>query len=62
VTEDEKKILEDMKSFIDFSIENDMLFEWVLAGLGHDINGILNGELNKGFVPRSASYADWKNR
>lgn len=58
--EDEKKILEDMKGFIDFSIENGMLFEWVLATLGHDINGILNGELNKGFAPRSAGYAGSK--
>lgn len=55
-------MLEDMKGFIDFNIENNTLFEWVLANLGHDINGILNGELSKGFTPRSAGYADWKNR
>ena len=57
MTEEEKKILEDMKGFIDFGIENDMLFEWILAQLGHDISGFLNGELSRGFTPRTSGYS-----
>ena len=60
--EEEKKILEDMKGFIDYGMENDMLFEWVLAQIGHDISGILNGELGGGFSPRTADYADWRTK
>lgn len=55
MTEKEKQILEDFKGFIDWSIEHDMDFGWIIAGLGHDINAILKGEV--GVSPRTSNYA-----
>ena len=55
MTEDEQSALEDMRDFITWSIKHSMEFGWILAGLGHDINGFLNGV--QGFSPRTDGFA-----
>jgi hypothetical protein len=61
MTEEEKKHLKDIKGFIDWSIDNDQLFEWVLANIGHDINDFLSGEVSKGLAsPRTEGYAKFE--
>jgi hypothetical protein len=63
MTEEEKKYLEDIKGFIDWSIDNDHLFEWVLSNMGHDVNAFLSGEISKGRAsPRTEGYAKFQRR
>lgn len=55
MTEDERKILEDMKGFIDFGIKHDKPFGWILSNLGHDITGLLSK--TAGFCPRTSGHS-----
>jgi|GEM_PF-5718216 len=54
MTEDERKILEDMKGFIDFGIKHDKPLGWILSNLGHDITGLLSKA--PGFGPRTSGH------
>ena len=51
----DKKTLEDMVGFINWSIDNDQRLGFVLSTLGHDIGGILHEE--ECFCPRTSGYA-----
>lgn len=55
MTKKEKIILEDFKGYIDYSLKEDKDFRWVLANLGHDIQGLLNNF--KFFSPRTNGFS-----
>ena len=58
MTEQEKRILEDMKGFIDFGLEMGKPLGWILANIGHDITGLLHDQGS--FSPRTSGYANWR--
>jgi hypothetical protein len=55
ISESERQLLEDIKAFIDFSIDNGFSFQTVMGTLAHDANGVLAGDAY--FRPKTAGYA-----
>ena len=58
MSEKERKILKDIMAFIQFCIDNDMTFGYVLGNVGHDVMGLF--EEKGSFSPRTSGYSDRK--
>lgn len=56
MTDSEKKIIEDIRAFLKWAIENDKEFLWALSNVGHDVNGIFLQV--PAFLPRTTGYSD----
>lgn len=60
MTDDQKKMLQDLQAFITFALDKDLEFMQVLATIGHDTNGLLKAYLKRGAEnvsnPRTADY------
>jgi ribosomal protein L17 len=55
MTKKEVKILRDLQGFIEFCINGNHDFHYVLGNLGHDVNKLFDNAPT--FTPRSSGYA-----
>jgi hypothetical protein len=57
---EEKIVLQDLKAFLEFALENELPLLEVLSTIGHDVRGIIMRD--KCFLPRTAGYAERINK
>jgi len=60
LTEKHVSMLRDLQGFIEYGIEGDQRFGWILSNIGHDLGGMMVEE--EGFVPRIHGYSKYLQR
>jgi hypothetical protein len=56
MTNREKAQLEDIRAFIAYGLEDDIMFEKVLLHINHDLGGLIRRD--ECFVPRTKGYVE----
>lgn len=51
----QKEALLDLRAYIDFALKEHVSFYSVLGTIGHDVNGLFNGDAE--FLPRTSGYS-----
>ena len=60
MNEEDKKRIEDIRAFLKWAVDTGHSFYWAMAQVGHDISGLLSGNLP--FTPRTAGYAEYAEK